>query len=41
MELLEKELTERIIGAAFDVSDELGAGFLESVYEKAINVCPG
>ena len=36
MELLEKNLTEKIIGACFEVSNELGAGFLESVYEKAL-----
>ncbi len=36
MKLLEKNLTEKIIGACFEVSNELGAGFLESVYEKAL-----
>ena len=36
MELLEKDLTEKIIAACFEVSNELGAGFLESVYEKAL-----
>lgn len=36
MELLEKNLTEKIIGACFEVSNELGAGFLERVYEKAL-----
>lgn len=35
MELLEKELTEKIIGACLGISNELGAGFLESVYQKA------
>ena len=29
-------LTERIIGAAFEVSNTLGAGFLEKVYENAL-----
>jgi len=32
------ELTEKILGAAFEVSNELGCGFLESVYEKALLV---
>ena len=36
MELLEKDLTEKAIGACFEVSNELGAGFLESVYRKAL-----
>ncbi len=31
-------LTRAIIGCAFQVSNELGAGFLESVYEKAMLV---
>ena len=31
-----KELTEKTIGACFEVSNELGVGFLESVYEKAL-----
>jgi GxxExxY protein len=31
-----EELTETIIGCAFEVINELGAGFLESVYEKAL-----
>ena len=34
--MLYHELTRAIIGCAFDVSNELGAGFLESVYEKAM-----
>lgn len=29
-------ITKVIIGCAFDVINELGAGFLESVYEKAL-----
>jgi len=32
------ELSEKIIGAAFEVSNVLGAGFLEKVYENAMNV---
>ena len=36
MELLEKDLTEKVIGSCFEVSNELGSGFLESVYEKAL-----
>ena len=31
-----KELTGKIIGACIEVSNELGIGFLESVYEKAL-----
>lgn len=30
------ELTERIIGCAFKVHNELGSGFLEKVYENAL-----
>ena len=29
-------LTDSIIGAAFEVSNTLGAGFLEKVYERAL-----
>ena len=29
-------LTERIVGALFEVSNTLGAGFLEKVYERAL-----
>lgn len=32
------ELSETIIGAAFEVSNVLGAGFLEKVYENALNI---
>ena len=30
------DLTERIIGAVFEVSNTLGSGFLEKVYERAL-----
>jgi GxxExxY protein len=33
--LLQGELTERIIGVFYDVYNELGSGFLESVYQRA------
>ena len=36
--MLHDELTEKILGACFEVSNELGCGFLESVYEKALFV---
>jgi len=32
------ELSEKLIGAAFRVHNELGFGFLESVYEKALSI---
>ena len=31
-----RDVTAQIIGAAYDISNELGHGFLESVYEKAL-----
>ena len=34
------EITEKIIGCAFEVINELGTGFLESVYEKALAIAP-
>jgi len=36
--LEKKEVTEKIIGAAFEVYRELGYGFLERVYQKAMQV---
>ncbi len=34
--LKHEEITKTVIGCAFEVVTELGAGFLESVYEKAL-----
>ena len=31
-----EELTERVLGAVFEVANELGCGFLEKVYERAL-----
>ena len=36
--MLYDELTKKILEACFEVSKELGSGFLESVYEKALLV---
>lgn len=38
VELLHKDLTSEIIAAAFEVSNNLGAGFLEKVYENSLRV---
>ena len=35
--LIEGELTQKILGAAFKVQNTLGAGFLEKVYENALS----
>jgi len=34
--LIDKDLTEKVIGVCIQVSRELGGGFLESVYVKAL-----
>ena len=34
--IVEKELSDKIIGCAFKVYNELGSGFLEKVYENAL-----
>jgi GxxExxY protein len=36
MPLLYEDITNTILSACFEVTNELGAGFLESVYEKAL-----
>ena len=36
--LLHEETTSKIIGAAFEVHDQLGYGFLERVYQRAMQV---
>ncbi len=36
MSLLYEDLTEQVIGVCIEVSNELGTGFLESVYQKAL-----
>ncbi|WP_136526683.1 GxxExxY protein [Geomonas ferrireducens] len=36
--MIHDDLTGKVIGACFEVSNELGSGFLESVYEKALLV---
>jgi GxxExxY protein len=38
MELEHKEITEQIIGAAFEIYKVLGYGFLEKVYQRAMQV---
>jgi GxxExxY protein len=36
--LLHEDTTSKIIGAAFEVHDELGYGFLERVYQRTLQV---
>jgi len=36
--LLHEETTSKILGAAFEVHDQLGYGFLERVYQRALQV---
>ena len=36
--MLHAELTGKILEACFEVGNELGSGFIESVYEKALQV---
>jgi GxxExxY protein len=35
---MDNDLSQRVIGCAYEVSNTLGVGFLESVYEKALCV---
>ena len=37
-EIVEKELSFKILKAAFEVHNELGPGFLESIYEEAMKI---
>ena len=37
-ELLEKDLTEKIIGAAIEVHKYRGSGLVESIYEKSLAI---
>lgn len=36
MALINEDLTKKILGVCFEVLNELGPGFLESVYQKAL-----
>ncbi len=38
MDLLHKEITERVIKTFYQVYNELGFGFLEKVYQNAMNI---
>ena len=37
-EIIEKDLSYKIVGVAYKIRDELGFGFLEKVYENALVV---
>jgi len=34
--MLHKDITEKIIGCSFEVINELGMGFVESIYQRAL-----
>jgi len=36
--MIHNDLTEKILAACFEVSNELGCGFLESVYQNALQI---
>lgn len=38
MELIYKELTERIIQAFYEIHNALGPGYLESIYQNALKI---
>ena len=38
MPIIHEEITEKILAACFEVSNELGAGFVESVYQNALMI---
>lgn len=39
--MLHKDITGKILECSFEVSNEMGAGFLESVYENALLIALG
>jgi GxxExxY protein len=38
VEIIEKDLSYKVVGIAYKVRDELGYGFLEKVYENALAI---